>query len=80
MFNEDNIEVINSKAETKYLHQNFDYISETHDNFFIKLKTISMLTFPKNQIENSNELRDYFQKLCAQIKIEYIDDKNWTWK
>ncbi|RKE88820.1 hypothetical protein BXY58_0947 [Epilithonimonas arachidiradicis] len=39
-----------------------------------------MLTFPKNQIENSNELRDYFQKLCAQIKIEYIDDKNWTWK
>lgn len=80
IFNEDNIEVKNSKAETKYLHQNFDYISETHDNFFIKLKTISILTFPKNQIKNSNALRDYFQKLCAQIKIEYIDDKNWTWK
>lgn len=78
--NENFIEIKNSQSETKYLPENFEYISETRDNFFIKLKSGIFLTFAKNQIKNQEALRNYFQQRCEKSSIAYIDDQNWTWK
>ena len=79
-FKEEYIEIRSLIGESKLLYNSFDYISETKENIFIKLKTAVLLTFPKNQINNISELKNYFETICAQYKIEYLDDENWTWK
>ncbi len=77
---DDCIESKNTMGESKYLHNGFEYISETEENIFIKLNTPMFLVFPKNQIDNIEELKNYFEAICNKHNIEYIDEKNWVWK
>lgn len=46
-FNEDSMEIKTSLGESKINQDNFENISETQENFFIKLKTGTWLTFSK---------------------------------
>ncbi|MFP3596954.1 YcxB family protein [Chryseobacterium sp. SIMBA_029] len=77
---EDYLESNNIYGESKFFYSNFEYISETKENFFIKLKTQVFIMFPKSQIEKINELKHYFQEVCTRYQIEYINDENWVWR
>ncbi|KPH13381.1 YcxB family protein [Chryseobacterium sp. ERMR1:04] len=79
-FKDNYLETKNTYGESKFFYSNFEYISETKENFFIKLKTQIIIMFPKSQIENINELKSYFQEVCSRDQIEYINDENWVWK
>lgn len=79
-FYENDMHVKSATAETKYAHEGFEYISETADYFFIKLKAATLLCFPKNQVTDVGELKSYFQKLCAKQNIAYLGEQNWSWK
>ncbi|SEQ84146.1 YcxB family protein [Epilithonimonas lactis] len=76
-FQDHYLETKNNFVESKCLYTNFEYIAETQENIFIKLKTETFLTFPKDQIDN--ELKNYLKDLCSRYQIEYIEE-NWVWK
>jgi hypothetical protein len=80
IFKDEYIESKTDIAELKYLYSGFESIFETGAYFFIKLDTPVFLIFPKDQINNINELRFYFKEICSKYKIPFLEEKNWTWK
>ncbi|MGJ1348483.1 YcxB family protein [Sphingobacterium siyangense] len=79
-FEQQSVLVQSPQGETRYLCDNFDYISETRDSFYIRLKTGALLIFPKNQIIKIRELKNYFKTICSAYRINFIDDNRWYWK
>ncbi|MFD2942145.1 YcxB family protein [Flavobacterium notoginsengisoli] len=74
------IEIKNPKVETKYNISNFEYVAETAEYFFIKLKVGDFLIYPKAQITNVETLKEYFKKVCIDYNIDYKNELNWKWK
>lgn len=79
-FEQQSVLVQSPIGETRYLCDNFDYISETGDSFYIRLKTGALLIFPKNQIIDIRELKNYFKTICSTYGINFIDDNRWHWR
>jgi hypothetical protein len=79
-FNDTYIEIKAALLETKYSFENFEYIAETGENIFIKLKLGEFLTFPKSQLQDVDEVRNYFRSICDTQKIEYKEELSWQWK
>jgi len=79
-FNDTFIEIKTALLETKYSFENFEYIAETSENIFIKLKLGEFLTFPKSQLQDVDEIRNYFRRICDTRKIDYKEELDWQWK
>ncbi|WP_091489807.1 hypothetical protein [Flavobacterium phragmitis] len=79
-FNNEFIEVKNNHIQAKHNVGNFEYISETNEYFFIKLKAGDFLAYPKEQINDFDTLKTYFKNICTKNKIEYKNEYGWKWK
>ncbi|OCA72539.1 hypothetical protein BBI01_10510 [Chryseobacterium artocarpi] len=74
-FNKEYILMKNTQLEAKHHTDHFEWLSETKENFFIKLNSGSYLIFPKQQVPDIEWLRNYFK----EIKIPYHTELDWKW-
>lgn len=79
-FNKEFILMKNNQLEAKHSVSNFEWVSETMENFFIKVNTGSYLIFPKTQVHDLMELKNYFHSICTDQKIPYHEELNWKWE
>ncbi|WP_250254286.1 hypothetical protein [Chryseobacterium sp. Marseille-Q3244] len=79
-FNKEYILIKNAQLEVKHAIAHFEWISETGENFFINMNAGNYLIFPKKQVHNLIELKNYFHEICSDQKIPYHEELNWEWK
>lgn len=79
-FNKEYILIKNTQLEVKHSITHFEWISETGENFFIKMNAGSYLIFPKKQVHDLTGLKNYFHEICGGQKISYHEELNWEWK
>lgn len=79
-FNKDSILIKNAQLEAKHSVTHFEQISETAENFFIKMNSGSYLIFPKAQVPDLVWLKKYFHEICTDQNILYHEELNWKWE
>lgn len=78
-FGDEYMEIKNDQMEAKYYFSNFEYITETSEHFFIKLKGADFLIFPKAQIQAYPALKTFFKNICTNQGIAYCEEYDWQW-
>lgn len=78
-FGEEYIEMKNPQTVIKHSFGNFEYITETSENFFIKLKAGDFLIYPKAQLKDNNSIKTYFKNVCTNLNIAYYEEYDWKW-
>ncbi|MCS4304056.1 hypothetical protein [Chryseobacterium sp. BIGb0232] len=79
-FNKEYILIKNTQLEAKHSITHFEWISETGENFFIKMNAGNYLIFPKAQVSDPVWLKNYFHSICAEQNIPYHEELTWKWE
>jgi hypothetical protein len=78
-FHEKHLEITGASTVVKHTFENFAGVNETSEYIFIKLIVGHYLVFPKDQLVDINDFRNYLKSLCAAYNITYTPDDKWVW-
>jgi hypothetical protein len=80
VFHSEIIEIYGKTVSSKVDITEIEEVTETGDYFFAKLRSNSMLIFPKNRINEISMLRDEFKKVTTMLNVSFGTELNWRWK
>lgn len=74
------VELTESGQSVLIYYNEFAEIAETPLDFLIKLKTEMVIVIQKTCTLPTEEVRAILRAIAAREQIDYVDDRNWSWK
>ncbi|WP_165023167.1 YcxB family protein [Dysgonomonas sp. ZJ279] len=74
------IESIEEKGHSKFDIRDLTKITEIKNYFFIHTDEITAIIIPKNQLENTDNIRNYLSRIADDHNIPFDNEPNWKFK
>lgn len=75
-FGENSVITDNGKVKLEVKYENIDFIEETKNYFYLKLKTEERLIFPKNILQNTH-FEIWIKEFARNHNLEIKNELNW---